>query len=237
VDDRARGLERAATGGDVDAAARVLWERVRRGELDLDRVRLAAFLADPVSRLALGAQAPELPPTLGTCVRQLEAWGPQATFRAAITAVTRVLYLITDPERRSWSRTAMEAVALRLRGLPDDERWVRAASSLRSDPAAQAVLQVAQLGRPGVYYAEPVSAVMTALFALSQGGRADGEEDVGSAVRAALTAWVLGGVDVLTRLDPPADPTLWDAPANLDSLPRPPRSFLPGRSEVGGRGG
>lgn len=236
MDDRARGLERAATGGDEEARARALWERVRRGELDVDRVRLAAFLADPASRLALGGQAPELPSGLGTCVRQLEAWGPQATFRAAITAATRVLYLITDPEERSWSRSALEAVAARTRGLPADERWVRAASSL--DPASQAVLQVAQLGRPGAYYAEPGPAVSAAIFALRTAGeRPDAEEDVASAVRGALTAWVLGGVDILTRLEPPADPTLWDAPANLDSLPRPIRSFLPGRSDVGGRGG
>jgi hypothetical protein len=57
VDHRLRDLARAASQGDLQAEARLLLERVRRGELDEDRLRVAALLGDPAARGALGVAA------------------------------------------------------------------------------------------------------------------------------------------------------------------------------------
>lgn len=53
ADQRRRDAERAADQGDQDAAARLLLERVRAGELTHERLLLAAYLDDEPARRAL----------------------------------------------------------------------------------------------------------------------------------------------------------------------------------------
>ena len=53
MDERLRDLERQAARGDVQAAAKLLLERVRVGELDRQRLRLAAFLEYEPARVAV----------------------------------------------------------------------------------------------------------------------------------------------------------------------------------------
>lgn len=54
ADEDLRALERAASGGDVDAEARLLQERVRAGELTEERLRLAAWLGREAACSASG---------------------------------------------------------------------------------------------------------------------------------------------------------------------------------------
>ena len=54
TDRTARELERQAASGDLDAEAGVLRSRMRRGELSLEQVELAAYVLDPIAWKALG---------------------------------------------------------------------------------------------------------------------------------------------------------------------------------------
>ncbi|MBX3465856.1 MAG: hypothetical protein KF878_03030 [Planctomycetes bacterium] len=78
MDDRARGYERAAGAGGAEARARALWERVRRGDLDPERLRLAAHAGDAGARLAVAPRWGRSPirrwPSCG-----LDAWGAEAS--------------------------------------------------------------------------------------------------------------------------------------------------------------
>jgi hypothetical protein len=56
-DARRRALERDASHGDPDAAAALLAERLRAGEVTRERVALAALLGDPAARAVVGAAA------------------------------------------------------------------------------------------------------------------------------------------------------------------------------------
>lgn len=57
ADSRRRALTRLAAQGDVSAEARLLLERVRAGELPLERVRLAAWLGDAHALAVVGVSA------------------------------------------------------------------------------------------------------------------------------------------------------------------------------------
>ena len=54
ADERHRELERRASAGDVEAEAKLLLERVRSGDLTEGRLRLAASLQHPASKIGLG---------------------------------------------------------------------------------------------------------------------------------------------------------------------------------------
>lgn len=54
ADERVLRLERLAAAGDVEARAQLLLERRRRGDLEDERLQLAAHLGDPAARLAVG---------------------------------------------------------------------------------------------------------------------------------------------------------------------------------------
>src|SRR5687768_4212537 len=57
ADQRLRSVEREVLAGEPGAPARLLRERLRAGAVDLERVRLAAWLGDGDARDALGADA------------------------------------------------------------------------------------------------------------------------------------------------------------------------------------
>ncbi len=75
---RRRTLERAGRGGDVEAAARALHERVRSGGLRLDRLLLAAHCGDPGATLAVSLRQPAPAPDAAEAelACALEAIGP-----------------------------------------------------------------------------------------------------------------------------------------------------------------
>lgn len=58
MDLRLRRWRRTAAGGDPEARARALRERLRGGDLDLDALRLASLTGDPAAQSALGVEAP-----------------------------------------------------------------------------------------------------------------------------------------------------------------------------------
>ncbi len=60
-DARLRSLERAAAGGDVEAQARQLLERVRAGTLTRERLELAAYCGDAPAREVVPATAVPVP--------------------------------------------------------------------------------------------------------------------------------------------------------------------------------
>lgn len=62
ADDRLRELERAAASGDdPEAVAALLRQRARAGDLEPNRLELAAFLGDPPAQRVLGNQTPRQP--------------------------------------------------------------------------------------------------------------------------------------------------------------------------------
>lgn len=217
MDDRARGLERAAAGGgDAGAGARALWERVRRGDLDLERVRLAAHVGDPVARLALGEQAPPVSPDLRACVRGLEAWGKEALVRCALGAATSVLFLLPEGTE-AWSRTAIEAMAAWVQCPCEPHRVevVRLAASVPAIPGDARTAISAALAAVGATTRTSFArhAAAAALDALTHDGRVDDPTgEVALAIHEALAAWALGREDPLARACAPADPRLWEPP-------------------------
>lgn len=234
MDDRARGFERRAHAGDLDARARALWERVRRGEVELDRLRLAAHVGDPVSRLALGGAAPPPPADVHACARGLEAWGKEVLVRAALAAAGRALHLFdADDDLRAWSRQGVEHVAAWLLG-PVESRQAteaevqvhgRAAPRLSErDPRQEAIraVQAAAAMVASRARSRPArDAVASAARALDLEGRVDDPEgEVAGALRDALAAWALGEGDPARPYLAPADPGAWTAPPAPPPLPR-----------------
>lgn len=141
MDERLRSLERQAEH-DPDAAARLLLERVRRGDLDEARLTLAAYLEHEPARRAVGAGAVAPPPApcadvedLGDWLGALASWGAVALVRAFVVASRDAL-------------SAFEALA------PEDARPATAlaaaeewcdAPSLETARAARAGARLAEL--------------------------------------------------------------------------------------------
>lgn len=195
TDARLRGFERqASTGGDAEARARLIIERLRAGRLEPDHVRLAAHGGDPGARLALGhagcvacdghgalpGAAVGRPGEVVACaffpafepwVRGLAAAGPGPLRRAAVAAVLQAL--------------RVQGVAARLTLALD--RW-------RDDPspdAEAAVLRLAGAGEDATrrlaatIVADPAQALLDVAQALSS------EVAVRAAVAAELGRWLL----------------------------------------------
>ena len=85
-DARIRELERLAAQGDPGAAASLLAERLRSGDLPLDDLRLAAYLGHPPAVAALGEEAPSQPDHVEGWVQGLAPWGERAVVQAALAA-------------------------------------------------------------------------------------------------------------------------------------------------------
>ena len=74
-DRRTRELERAAASGDPEARAAWLGARLRAGDLEEERLALAAWLGDPGARLALGCEPEAERASPAALVRGLARWG------------------------------------------------------------------------------------------------------------------------------------------------------------------
>src|SRR5262249_17998721 len=61
------------------------------GDLDPERLALAAYCGHPAARQALGDDAPAIPAELVAWAYGLERWGKEAAVRAAIAAAAHVL--------------------------------------------------------------------------------------------------------------------------------------------------
>ncbi len=224
MDDRVRGFERAAGHGGVEAQARLLWERVRRGELERERLRLAAHVGDPAARMALAADAPPLPADLRACVRGLEAWGMDALVRAALAAAGRVLHLVPEPAV-GWSRGAVEAIAAWL-ACPCDPHRVELQRLASAPPpfavnAPAAVLAAVNMAESTSRTAFARHAVAAAEGALDAEARVDDPAgEVALALRDGLVPWALGARDPAARFAAPVAPALWNPPPAPPPLPR-----------------
>lgn len=131
--DRRRRLERLGARGDIDASARVLLERMGRGEVTRGQVRLAAALGDP--------RAKKLEPGRG-----LAPWGTQNDRVAAISAVAlaigdkrglEVAFAIDCARRVEHLTRGEPAVALALEA---SERWLLTRTG---DSAEEALVRAA----------------------------------------------------------------------------------------------
>lgn len=186
-----RDLERRARQGDSTAQAAALVRRLRAGELDEERLRLAALVGDPAARLALGDAAPAKPHDVHALARALQAFGPGVVTRATITAV-RAMNATVDP-RHGWDLSrARQAIA-------SAEAWL----ACPCEPHLEAARRVGQTGDEVPADAElaPAWAVIgpdgTRLFAtevaLGCAAAELGEEAMRRGLRRALVGWALGG--------------------------------------------
>jgi hypothetical protein len=173
-DQRLRQLQRRwAETGDPADAARFLLERVRTGELSLERLRLAAYLGDPPAVAALEGEAPRSPGDLESFVRNLAGWDQAALVRAAIAAARLVL--------PGWDATWADERPLQ--AVRAAERWVEEPSQANTDraeaEAEAAMAAFAELLLDEALVGEPSEAVVR---------RATGFRESRAAVQAALAA-------------------------------------------------
>ncbi len=207
VDTRLRRLERSASQGDVQARVRVLCERQRTGDLDEERLRLAAYLGDAAARLLLGERAPELPVIRARAglelnqrrwITGLRAYGKPWLVRAAV-AIARARFDAwsqwDDADERP--RRAVTA-ALAWVDCPC-ERHSREADAAHHAAlsAAQALVSPGDARIPGAreglsrLLCAAAGAAATAAFAAAQAARAAAADDVLQASACVLNA--LGG--------------------------------------------
>lgn len=120
ADERLRELERRASEGSVDARAKWLAERVRIGELEQERLRIAAYCGDLGARMVsagtwaweceiiTGGDAPRglgRARTVTVDVLDLPAWlrglgaSKHVLDRATVLAAEHVLEVLVDPEQ------------------------------------------------------------------------------------------------------------------------------------------
>lgn len=198
-DDVLREVERAAALGDRPAQARLLVERVRRGRLDHERLRLAAWLGDATARLALGDDSDEAPRRpkgrRDGWTLTLAGWGKEALVRAA--------YVVASESMRHWRRHyrddpvlpgVLEAVEAWLRcpcdpcaaavGRAVDDDAIPESKDNRSGRARWHVVNVAEAARARGDDA-------WTRFALEVLGESPATQ-VREAVREALVPWALG---------------------------------------------
>jgi len=168
ADERLRRLARASPD-DPGARARLLRERLRRGDLPRPHVRLAASLDDPAARLALSAPEPA-----GRLFVLLAACGQEVSVRLAVALA-------------AWSLTAWEAA---YPFDPGPREAVRAAEGWLGCPCADCAEEAALRARieppPGAG-ASAQAALHAARHAAEAAAAADepGGAGVGRAGRAA----------------------------------------------------
>ena len=201
-----RRHERAAAQGDLEASVHFLCDRLRRGNLTEERVRLAAYLGDPSARLLLGDRAPELPAIRARAglelnqrrwVTGLRAYGKEWLVRAAAA--------IAHTRLEAWSQWDDTDERPR-RALAAAEAWVLCqcdAHARDADSSHHAALSAAQAlvspGDSGQPVREGLSrllcaaagAAATAAFAAAQAARAAAADDELQASACVLNA--LGG--------------------------------------------
>jgi hypothetical protein len=106
VDDRRRQAEREAAR-DPAAASRLLLERVRSGELDEERLRLAAWLGDPAAAAACRVDPPD---DLAGWVVAVADWGQQAFVRLQVAALRAACRVHADVTSRAAAEVLVDAL-------------------------------------------------------------------------------------------------------------------------------
>lgn len=206
--DRGRRQHERAAATDVDAAARLLVERVRAGELPQRRLQLAALLGDAVARRAVGQEAAAPVQALDAWLHDLAEWGHEAVARAAIAAARVAIAGLgpVDGELDERARTALEQADAWLAGgcqntpPPGSEGPARSGS-----PAGVSLLGVltsldealwpSTAQRRARSRARPLRvnlAKAAAVRVVAAAMEATSEERVREAIRAELVPWALG---------------------------------------------
>lgn len=202
TDARLRELERRwrESGAERDHA-RFLVERLRTGELSLDRARLAAHLGDAAARAALGlAREPHDLAGQRAWAAALSDWGREVPGRAGVAAARLVLPVFDrglnpDPRPRRALRAAEQFLVC-----PCDRHEGRAllagdlVEAAAHDDAGTAVWEAV---RAVVGPADGVAGALEAVVVAA--GRVTGVLAVRAAIRDALVPWALGYGDPLAR--------------------------------------
>jgi hypothetical protein len=204
ADDRLREVEREAAWGDPAGRARLLVERVRAGQLEHERLRLAAWLGDRAACLATGEAGGPGAAASGSQTRRgrrdawtraLAAWGKEAIVRAA--------YVVARDELRHWRRHYRDDASL-----PGVLDAVAAWIGCPCDPCARAVGRAVEAGalpegkdnRSGRAKWHVVQAALAARAPGDEAATAHALEVMGEspagqvrdAIRRALVPWALG---------------------------------------------
>jgi hypothetical protein len=219
ADERMRELERAAAGGEVEARSRLLRERVRSGDLDAERLALAAHVGDPAAVLASDAE-PERLELMGW-VMALDRWGREACVRAVVAAARTVLATwggrssaVLLGAAEAWLRCpcaehaalaeqaaddeapALAAMLHQASGMDEELRVFHEARPAEDVEAERREAEEAVIAWEAALAATRAVAVDEAISATVEGCLAaarKGEAGVRAAIRASLVPWALGG--------------------------------------------
>jgi hypothetical protein len=196
VDSERRNLERLAAQGDPDAAVAAIVARLRAGEVDEARVRLAALLGDPAARKLLGPLAPPVPANARELARALGASGAETLVRATLVAA-RAMAATADPRTWNLSRAlaAMKAADDWLRcPCPEHvEAARRVAGEGDVDPSGS------ELAPAWVVIGPDGTRLLAAEWALACAASEIDDEPVRWALRRELVPWALGPSSVRPR--------------------------------------
>lgn len=199
TDARLRALERRwrETGASADHAC-YLVERLRTGELPVDRARLAAYLGDPAAREALGIAPETEAASQRAWAAGLHAWRDPVPARVALAAARAVLPVFDrglnpDPRPRRALRAGEACIVC-----PCEAHLARAttasedAEAIATDDAGTAVWAAVRSS-----FGESAEDLLEA--AVVAAGRVAGIVAVRSAVRDSVVPWALKYDDPLAR--------------------------------------
>ena len=191
ADERLRSLERAGGGG-PEARARRVRERLRAGQLDPERLALAALLGDDAARAALHGAAPAPVELLDDLIEVLVLADAAVQVRVG-AAAARAALAVHAPTIRATDLALAEAA------LAAAEAWVACPCEAHRAQAVQHWLAHLD-GEPlsGEVEAQ-VAAFLAAQLAGSPGGRAAALERL---LRSAARALEVDGPGLVRRIAP-----------------------------------
>jgi len=179
TDSKLRELERRwKETGSVEDEARYLLERVRVGDLEREKLALAAYCGHEGARIALGDDAPNRPSDLEEWARGLGTWGKEICVRLAIVVARRAQVDETPENLATLASTAIASAEVWLE-CPCDSH-----ASTANRVAMRVVLATTNLGNEAL--SERLWAAAHAAYCAS--AEADPGASVADAVRAA--AWL-----------------------------------------------
>lgn len=180
-DARIRELERDAAQGDLDAAGRLLLERVRAGVLRDDRLALAAHLGHAGARRALCRRADERELDLPEWVERLAKFGQEACVRAALAAVRQACRALPEGRWRDRIERALEA----------QEAWVACPCPAHAEEARWAAEDVRPIFHQGGSASEdaPLAVVLLAAAIRAEDPEAAATEAVSALNRSLSAVW------------------------------------------------
>lgn len=215
ADQRLRALEREAARGDEVAAARLLSERLRRGDLTAERLRLAGYLGDSTARLALGPDVHE-DQDVSAWTRGFDAWGAEVALRGVLAlaraALPRCEARLTAPEVARAALATAEALldAPSAEALAEARAAIAALDDLDVPPSAdldddaaaalaldvlrelEAVVRVHTAGDPRVAAWDSAAAFADfSLHCARKGPLVRGDDGLREVLRADLVPWAL----------------------------------------------